>query len=235
MNNFQSLSERIIHAGSAGVILLIFFASYLNQTIFAESNPATSSNSQKEMKPSSAAPPESPLITSSCKKSPTQCSSLCQTALSAESQTANLEKSSREARANADKAAQRAVAIEKKTNKKLQKMGISTNASNSGSVSSQSKALKLAAIVPPVFASNEARTRARKEDKESKQYGVNAPPDNSSQEAAELLMKSQVASKSAEDSRKVAADVKMEADKARAYADSMRQSYRSCLSGLGSQ
>jgi hypothetical protein len=235
MNNVQSLSERIIHADSAGIILLIIFASFLNQTIFAESNPAASSNSHKGMKSSSAAPPESPLTKSSCEKAPMQCSSLCQTALAAESQAAKLEKSSKEARANADKTVQKAVAIEKKTNKKLQKMGISTNASSSGSVSSQSKALKIAAIVPPVFASNEARARARKEDKESKQYGVNAPPDNSSQEAAELLMKSHVASKSAEESQRVAADAKMKAAQARADADSVRQSYKSCLSGMESQ
>jgi hypothetical protein len=233
MNNFQSLLERIIHAGSAGIILLIVFASFLNQTILAESNPTTSSNSQKEMKASSAAPRESPLTKNSCEKSPMQCSSLCQTALAAESQAAKLEKSSKEARANADKAAQRAVTMEEKTNRKLHKMGISTNASSSGSLS-QSKVLKLAAIVPPVFASNEARDRARMEEKESKQYGVNPPPDNSSQEASELLIKLQVASKSAEESQKVAADAKMEADQARAYADSTRQSYKSCLSGMES-
>ena len=188
------------------------------------------------MKPASAAPPESPLTKSSCEKSPMQCSSLCQTALSAESQAAKLEKSSKEARANADKAAQRAVSIEEKTSRKLQKMGMSTNAGSSGSLSSQSKSVwKLVAIVPRLFASNEAKARSREEEKEAKKYGVNPPPDYSSQEAAELLMKSQTASKSAEESQKVAADAKMEADQARAYADSMRQSYKSCLSGMESQ
>jgi hypothetical protein len=231
MNNFQSLSERIIHAGSAGIILLIFFVSFLNQTVFAESNPTTSSNSQKGMKPSSAAPPESPLTKSSCEKSPMQCSSLCQTALSAESQAAKLEKSSKKARANADKAAQRAVSIEEKTNRKLQKMNMPKNTSSSGSVSPQSKSFwKLVAIVPRLFVSNETNARARKEEKEAEKYGVNPSPNYPSKEAAELLIKSQMASKSAEESRKVAADAKMEADQARAYADSMRQSYKSCLS-----
>jgi hypothetical protein len=236
MNSFQSLSERIIHAGSAGIILLIFCVSFLNQTIFAESNPTTSNNSHKEMKPPSAAPPESPLTKSSCEKSPMQCRSLCQTALSAESQAAKLEKSSKEARANADKAAQRAVSIEEKRSRKLQKMNTPKNASGSGSVNSQSKSFwKLVAIVPRLFVSKEAAARSREEEKEAEKYGVNPSPNYPGNEAAELLMKSQTASKSAEESQKVAADAKMEADQARAYADSMRQSYKSCLSGMGSQ
>jgi hypothetical protein len=230
MNSFQSLSERIIHADSARIILLIVFVSCLNQTIYAESDPTTSGNSQKEMKISSAALPESPLTKSSCEKSPMQCSSLCLTSIAAESQAAKLEKSSKEARANANKAAQRAATIEEKTNKKLQKMGLSTNASSSGSSSSQSKVLKLVAIVPPLLASSEARARSRNEEKEAKKYGVNAPPDNSSQEASELLVKLQAASKSAEESREVASAAKIKADQARANADSMRQSYKSCLS-----
>jgi hypothetical protein len=237
MNNFQSLSERIIHAGSAGIILLIFFVSFFNQTIFAESNQMTSSNSQKEMKPSSAAPPESPLTKSSCEKTPMQCSSLCQTALSAESGAVKLEKSSKEARAKADKATQRAVSIEEKTNRKLQKMNTPKNASSSGSVSPKSKSFwKLVTIVPRLFTSSEANARSREEEKEAEKYGVNSSPNYPSKEGAlELLMKSQMASKSAEESRKVAADAKMKADQARAYADSMRQSYKSCLSGMESQ
>jgi hypothetical protein len=236
MNIFQSLSERIIHAGSAGIILLVLFASFLNQTIFAESNPTTSGNSQKEMKSSSAAPLESPLTKNSCKKTPMQCSSLCQTALSAESRAAKLEKSSKGARAKADKASQRAASVEKKTNRKLQKMSMSKNASSFGSVSPQSKSFwKLVAIVPRFFVSNEARARAREEEKEAEKYGVNASPNYSSQAAANLMMKSQMAFKSAEGSQKVAADAKMEADRARAYADSMRQSYKSCLCGMESQ
>jgi hypothetical protein len=86
-----------------------------------------------------------------------------------------------------------------------------------------------------LFVSNEARARSRNEEKEAEKYGVNPSPNSPSNEAAELLMKSQMASKSAEESRKVAANSKMEADQARAYADSMRQSYKSCLSGMESQ
>jgi len=231
MNNFQSLSERIIHAGSAGIILLFFFTSFLNQTIFAESNSTTSNNSQKEMSPSSAAPPESPLTKSSCERAPMQCRSLCQTALSAKSQAAKLEKSSKEARANADKAAQKAVSIEIKANKELQKMSGSKNALSSESVSNRSKSLwKTIAIIPGLLVSKEAKARYDKDEKEAKKYVVNTSPNPSSKKATELLMKSRMASKSAEESRKVAADAKKEADQARAHADSMRQSYKSCLS-----
>ena len=233
MNNFKSLSERIIHAGSAGIILLILFASILDQTSFAESNPPTSNNSQKDMKRSSVTPPESPLTKQSCEKTPMQCSSPCQTALSAESRAAKLETSSKEAGAKADKAAQRAVSIEEKTNRKLQKMNTPKTASSSGPVSPRSKSiLKLAAIVPRLFVSHEANARAREEENEVKKYGVNPPPNYPSKNAMALVMESQMASKSAEESRKVAADAKMEADQARAYADSMRQSYKSCLSGM---
>jgi hypothetical protein len=236
MNNLKSVSERIVPAGSAGIILLIFFAAFLNQTIFAESNATASNNSQKEMKPSSAAPPESRLTKSSCEKTPMQCSSLCQTALSAESRAAKLEKSSREAQANADKAGQRAVSIEEKTNRKLQKMSMSNNSGSSGSVSPRAKSCwKLVAIIPRFFVSNEANARSRKEEKEAEKYGVNLSPYYSSQEAVDLLMKSQMASKSAEESQKVAADAKMEADQARAYSDSVRQSFTRCLSGMESQ
>jgi hypothetical protein len=83
--------------------------------------------------------------------------------------------------------------------------------------------------------SNEANTRARKEEKEAEIYGVNPSPNYPSKEVAELWMKTQMASKSAEESQKVAADAKMESDQARAYADSMRQSYKSCRSGMESQ
>jgi hypothetical protein len=232
MNNFQSLSERIIHAGSAGIILLIFLASFLNQTIFAESNPAISNNSQKEMKPSSAVPPESPLTKSSCKKAPMQCSSLCQAALSAESRAAKLEKSSKKALTKADKAVQSAASMEEKANRKRQKMNMPKNESSSGSVSPKSKAFwKLVAIAPRLFVSKEAKARAREEDKIAEKYGVNPLPNYPNNEATELMMKSQRASISAEESRKVAANARIEADRARAYADSMRQSYKSCLSG----
>jgi hypothetical protein len=236
MNYFQSLSGNIIRAGSARFILLIFFTSFLNQTIFAESNPTPSNHSQKEMNPSSAAPPDSPLTKSSCKKTPMQCSSLCQAALSAESRAAKLEKSSKEARVKADKATRRAVFIEEKRSRKLQKINTSQNASSSGSVGSQSKSFwKLVAIVPRLFVSKEAADRSRQEEKDAAKYGANPSPNYPSNEAAELLMKSQMASKSAEESRKVAADAKMEADQARAYADSMRQSYKRCPSGMASK
>jgi hypothetical protein len=49
------------------------------------------------------------------------------------------------------------------------------------------------------------------------------------------LMKSQKASKTVEELRKDAADAKMEANQARAYAEDMRRSYKSCLSGSKSQ
>jgi hypothetical protein len=236
MNILQSLSERNMYAGSARIIALIIFASFLSQTLFAESNPTVSSQSQKEMNPSSAAPVESPLTKSSCEKTPLQCSSPCQTALSAESRAAKLEKSSKEAGVKAEKASQSAVSIEKKVNKKLQKINMPTNASNSGSVSPRATSvLKLVAIVPRLFVSRDANARARQDEKEAVKYSVNPPPIYPSKEATELLMKSQMAAKSAEESRKAAADAKMEADQARAYADRMRQSYTSCLSGNESQ
>jgi hypothetical protein len=115
MHNNQSLSERNSRAGSAWIILLIYFASFLNQTIFAESNPTTSNNYQKEMKASLAVPPESPLTKSSCKKAPMQCSSLCQAALSAKFRAAKLEKSSKKALTKADKATQSDASLEEKT------------------------------------------------------------------------------------------------------------------------
>jgi hypothetical protein len=236
MNIFLSLSERIIRAGSAGIILLFFFTSFLNQTVFAESDLTTSDNSQKETNSSSAAVPESPLKNSSCTKCPTQCSSLCQDALSAESRAIKLEKSSKEARENAVKAERRAASIEKKRSRKLQKMSSPQNASSSGSASSQSKSFwKLVTIVPRLLVSKEAAARSREEEKEAAKSGVNPSPNYPSNEATELLIKSQMASKSAESSQKVAADAKMEADQARAYADNMRQSYKSCLSGMKSQ
>jgi hypothetical protein len=40
---------------------------------------------------------------------------------------------------------------------------------------------------------------------------------------------------SAEEARRFAANAKIEADQARTYADTMRQSYQSCLSGMKSQ
>jgi hypothetical protein len=188
------------------------------------------------MKPFSAAPPESPLTKSSCEKTPMQCRSLCQTALSAESQAVKLEKSSKEARANADKAAQKAVSIEKKANKELQKISGSKNALSPTSVSNRSKSLwKTIAIIPGLLVSKEAKARYDKDEKEARKYAVNTSPNPSSKKATELLMKSRMASKSAEESQKVAADAKKEADQARANADSMRQPYKSCLSGMGPQ
>lgn len=165
-----------------------------------------------------------------CEKMPMQCRALCQTALSAESRSAKLDKSSKEARTKADKAARRAASIEEKTSRKLWKINMPKNASSPESVSPQAKSFwKLATIIPRLFVSHEANARSRQEEKEAKKYGVNPSPlpNYSSKEVSDLLMESQRAAKSAEESQKVAADVKMEADQARAYLDSARQSYKS--------
>lgn len=232
---------RIIHSGPAGIILLLFLASFLNQTIFAESNPTIANGSQKEVKVSPAAPPESPLTKSYCKKTPMQCSSLCQTDLLAKTRAAELEKYSRKTRTDADKAEQQAVSIEKQANKKL-KTNLSKNTSSSGAVNPKAKAFwKIVGIIPRLFVSNEAKARANEEEKEAGKYGTNASPgyasqpEYASQEVSELLVKSHMAFKTAEEAQKVAADAKSEADQARAYADSVRQSYKGCLNGKESQ
>jgi hypothetical protein len=169
----------------------------------------------------------------SCEIAPTKCTPICQTALSAESRAAELNKSWKKAREKADKAVQKAASIEEKINRKIQKMSSSKDSSTSGSASSQSKVFwKLVALVPRLFVSNEANARARREDKEAEKYGAIPSPDYSSQDVAKLRKKSEMASKSAEESQKAAADAKMEADQAHAYADNMRQSYKSCLSGV---
>lgn len=232
MNDFHGLSERITHAGLGGVITLMFFASPSNQTIYAGSNPTTSSQSQKEMRPSSAASPESPLTKGSCKKTPMQCSSLCQSALVAESRAATLDKSSKEAQAKADKAARKAASLAEKTNRQFQKMGMSNNAGGSGSASRGSRSFwRLVALIPRAFVSKDANARYKKEEEEAEKHSGNPLPDHSSYAVTELFLKSQTASKSADESQKAAADAKMAADQARAFAESMWQSYKSCLQG----
>jgi hypothetical protein len=243
MKNFQSLLELIIHSGPARIIPLLFFASLLNHTILAGSNTTIANGSQKEMKPSHTARSQSQSLNSSCSKTPIQCSSLCQTDHLAEVRAKDLEKYSRKTLTDADRAAQRAVSIEKQVNKKLRKMDSSKNAGSSGAVTPKAKAFwKLVGSIPRIFVSEEARARAKAEDKEAEKYGTNPSPDNSSQEASQLsheasqlLINLQTAFKTADAAQKLADDARREADQARAYADSMRQSYKSCLSGNGSK
>jgi hypothetical protein len=233
MKYFQSLLGRISRPAPACIILMIFFAAFLNQTILAGSNPDAANHSKKEMKTSPTAHPESPLTISSCEKLPMQCSSLCQTALSAESRAVELEKYSKDARTNADKAAKSSASIEKQLDKKLRKMGISKNTNTSASAGPRSESFwKTVSIVPRLLVSTEANARSKKEEKEGKQHRTNQPPDMTSQEVSELMMKSKQASDSAEGAQKVAADAKTEADRARANADSVRQTYINCLNGL---
>jgi hypothetical protein len=137
---------------------------------------------------------------------------------------------------DADKAAQRASSVEKQMNKKLQKTSASKNTSSSGSVSPKAKSYwKAVGMIPRLFVSNEANARAHAEEKEAEKYGKNPFPGYANQDASPLLLKLQMAFKTAEEAQKVAADAKREADQARAYADSVRQSYKSCLSGKESQ
>jgi hypothetical protein len=204
----------------AALILLLFFASFLNQRI--RSSPIAS--------------PESPQTKNSCEKTPMQCGSLCQTALSAESRAVELEKYSKKARTNADKAAKYSASIEKQLNKKLRKLGLSPNTNTTASAALQSESLwKTASIVPRLLVSDEANARSRKEEKEARQHGSNEPLDMTSQEVSELMVKTRQASDSAEGAQRIAADAQMEAERARAYADSVRQSYKSCLTGKESQ
>jgi hypothetical protein len=230
---------RIIHSSPtspAPIILLLFFAFFLNQTIFAGSTSTIANGFPKEMKSSPAVPPEYPQTKSSCEKTPMHCSSLCQTDRLAEVRAAELEKYSRKTRIDADKAAQRAVSVEKQMNKKLQKMSSLKNTSSSGAANPKAKSIwKTVGLIPRLFVSNEANDRAHAEEKEAKKPGTNPLPDNAGQDVSQLLLKSHIAIQAAEEAQKVAADAKSEADQARAYADSVRQSYKSCLSGKESQ
>jgi hypothetical protein len=230
MKIFQNFLGRIIHsnpASPAAIILLLFFAPFLNPAIFAGSTPAAANDFPTGLKSSPAVPPESPQIKSSCEKAPMHL---------AEIRATELEKYSRKTRIDADKAAQRAVSVEKQVNKKLQKMSSSKNTSSSGTANPKAKSLwKAVGIVPRLLVSREANARARAEEKEAEKYGTNPFPDDAGQNALQLQLQLQMAFKTAEDARKVAADAKSEADQARAYADSMRQSYKSCLSGKESQ
>ncbi len=125
--------------------------------------------------------------------------------------------------------------MDEKARRELLKTSVSKNAKSSGSANSRSKSLwKLATVIPRLFVSKEAAARSRSEEKEAEKCRVDPSPDFSNQPAAELLIKSPKASKSAEAAQKIAADSRTEADQARACADSMRQSYQSCMSGMGS-
>jgi hypothetical protein len=220
MKNLQSFLGRIVHSspvGPAAIILLLF----LNQTIFAGLPPVR---------------PESAKTKNSCEKKPTQCSSLCQTDLLAEVRATELEKHSRKTRIEADKAAQKAVSVEKQVNKELRKTSSLKNTSSSGTVNPRAKFFwKTVGIIPRLFVSKEARVRADAEEKEAEKYGTNPLPNYAGQYHLQLMLKSQMTSKTAEEAKKVAADAKIEADQARAYADKARQSYKSCLSGKESQ
>jgi hypothetical protein len=235
----QSFLGRIVHsspAGPAAIILLLFSTPFLYQTIFAASPRSIGNGFPKGMKSSTAVPPQSPHTKGSCKKTPTQCSSLCQTDLSAEARAIELEKYSRKTRIDADKAAQRAVSVEKQVNKKLRKMSPLSNTSSSGAVNPKARSVwKAIGTIPRLFVSRDANDRAHAEEKEAEKYGKNPLPGYAGQDASELLLKSQTAFKTAEEAQKVAADAKSKADQARAYADSVRQSYKSCLSGKESQ
>jgi hypothetical protein len=234
MRKFQSSRVLPIHGGPTGIILLIFIAAFLSPTIFAESNPATANRAQQERTPCSATSPESLLTKSSCEKSPIQCNALCQTALSAETQAAELQKYSEIARTKAENDAKVALFLEEKASMKLQNMSPSKKASSSGTVSRKAKSLwKTVGIIPRLFVSKEANARSREQEKEAEKTSPVSPSSiNVSQEISELLVKSRAASKSAEESQKASAEAKIEADQSRAYASSMRQSFNSCLSGM---
>jgi hypothetical protein len=232
MNDFQSSSRHTIAEHPAGIMLLLFLAAVFAPIVFAGSSPTVGDRSPTEVKPLPAAAPELPSTSRSCQKSPMQCSSICQSFHSAEVRAAELKKISKEARTNADKAAKRAKSAEKQASKKLQKMGLSGDAPSSASANPPNKSLwKLAAAVPRIFVPSETRVRANEQEKEAVKYEGNPFPDNTIQEAAESLRKSREASESAEKLQKIAADAKGQADQARLYADSLRQSYRSCLKG----
>ncbi len=219
-------------ASPIAIILLFFLAPFLNQTNFAESFPAIPNHFPEETTSSRAVPPEYSEKTSSCKKSPMQCSSICQTDLLAEARAAELEKYSRKTRKDADKAAQKAASIEKQVNKKLRQLSSSRNTSSSGSENPRANAFwKIVGIVPRLFVSHEARTRADEQEKQAGKYGRNPLPDSAGQNALQLQLELQMALKTAEDAQKVAAEAKSEADRARTHADSVRQSYKNCLSG----
>jgi hypothetical protein len=233
MKQFQSpLRPTVRSVLLGGIAFLLFLVSFLHQISFAESNPATVNGSPKEMSSSAVLP--GPVSTNGpCKNAPMHCSSLCDEHLSAQAQASELDKSSQKARKEADKAAKKAASAEKKVNKKLGKKDSSTNASNSGAANPEGKPIwKLAGAIPRLFVSHEARTRANEEEKQANKSGVNSSPGYVSQEPWALLL---MAAKTAEETQKVAADAKAKADQARAYADSLRQSYKRCLSEGASQ
>jgi hypothetical protein len=237
MHKFQRLRVLSIHGGAARIILLIVIAVFFSPTIFTASSAMTANCAQQERTPSSAESPESPLTKSSCEKSPIQCNALCQTALSAETQAAELEKNAEKARTKAEKDTQEALFLEEIASMKLQNMNPSKKTSSSRTLSRKDKSLwKIVGIIPRIFVSKEANARSREQEKEAeKTSSIDPSSINSSQEISELLVKSQAASKSAEESKKAAADAKKEADQARAYANGMRQSFNSCLSGMDLQ
>jgi hypothetical protein len=237
MHKFQSLRVLSIHGGYAGIILLIFIAAFLSPIIFAASNPKTANSARQESTPSSTTSPESPLTKSSCETSPMPCSSLCQTALSAETQAAELEKYAENARTRAEKDAKVAVFLEEKASMKLQNRSPKKNKKDARPTSDRANALwKTVGIIPRLFVSKEANTRSREQEKEAERTPTATLPSiYVSPEISELLVKSQAASKSAEESQKAAAAAKMKADQARANADGMRQSFNSCLSGMDAQ
>jgi hypothetical protein len=163
---------------------------------------------------------------------------LCQTDLLAAARTAELEKYSKKTRRDADIAAKQAAALEKKANRKLRKTDSSRNKTSSQTLNPKAKLFwKGVAAVPRIFMSDEARARAREEDEKAKKYGTSQTPGNTSQkasdlhEASDLLVKSHAAFLAAEEAQRVAVDAEKNADLARAYAESTRQSYNICLSG----
>jgi hypothetical protein len=152
-----------IHSILALIVLLFLFISLLNQMIFAESNSTADNGMQKGMRSSPATSPEPPMIKGRCENTRIECSSLCQTDLSAETRAKELEEYSRKTRIDAAKVAQRAASIEKQANKKLRKMGLSVDTGGSGAANSNAKsAWKIVEIAPRLFVSNEARSRADK-------------------------------------------------------------------------
>lgn len=186
------------------IILLLSSAAFLNQTGFAGN---------------------------SCKKVPMQCSSLCQTDLLAEARAKELEKHSKKTRIDADKAARKAESLEKQVNKELQKIAASRDETRSGASNPKARSFwKAVGSIPRLFVSSEARIRATAQEKEAEKPGTTPLPDYARQDGSKLLMKAQMASKTAGEAQKVAADAVIEAYKARAYADSVRRSYQDCLS-----
>jgi hypothetical protein len=231
MEKFRS---RALLSMSAGIIRLTFFVLISNPAIAAESNAASDNPPQKETEDSSLPAVKAQPEKSSCANAPTQCGIGCNAAFDAENRAVELEQASKNARMNADKAANKAAFLRDIANIKSS----SVTADNSGSSGPRTRLFwKAVGLVPRLFLSRENKARYNEIEKEAKKHknDANPPSDSSSRSTPAELTALQAAFKEARESEKIASDMKKKSERARTDAERLRQSYSKCLSGMAAQ